>query len=90
MTTKLIHTELSCGVPVVQKDVVIIDLNETFVIESVVSYTCSVNDSHFDVATSVCTEESKWSPDPLKFTCKNNQNTKGIITWYHSIYKFTK
>ena len=59
-------------------------LNETFTSGSVVSYTCCGEYSNSDVATSVCTEEGIWAPDPLNFTCKNNTSTKGTPT-YHNI-----
>ena len=52
--------------------------NETFTAGSMISYFCGVNDSHFEVVSSVCTEEGRWVPDPINFTCENNQSNKGI------------
>ena len=76
----IMHT-LGCGAPVVQEDVVMVQVkvNETFSTGSIVSYTCKMNNSHSEVAYySVCTEEGKWIPDPLNFTCENSWITEGI------------
>ena len=63
------------------KDVVIVAANESFTAGSMVSYSCSVNDSHSKVVASVCTEEGKWVPDPINFTCNNSLSNKGILLY---------
>ena len=54
---------------------VIIEPKINFTTGSVVSYVCDENSSRTDVATSVCTEERKWMPDPNEYTCENVEGT---------------
>ena len=83
------YLEQSCGIPVMGKDVVIVAANESFTAGSMVSYSCSVNDSHSKVVASVCTEEGKWVPDPINFTCNNSLSNKGILLYWISHRKIT-
>ena len=64
---------------------VIIEPNINFTTGSVVSYFCNENSSRTDVATSVCTEERKWMPDPNEYTC---ENTEGMSIWLETCHIF--
>ena len=67
------HTcKVDCGPPVGMNSSstsVTIEYNST-VIDSILSFTCKEGFLPSDVLTSVCLENGKWSPDPIKHICK--------------------
>lgn len=72
--------EPSCGFPIVQRNVVINETNHiNFTVGYLLTYFCirSTLNAVVDTATSVCSEEGIWIPNPVEYTCEDFPNSKG-------------